>query len=364
VVAAGRLCGFAVGCAHPGRAVWPIPVGQLVVSNTRRVLVVAGGFEGRTLRPALLFHPGTPVGEGAVVDVRKELRWRPADGLQFPAGRADVGKRLLEQVGVGVFRAVEQRLGGAAFGDLAAVEHRHRVTRLEDDRDVVCDEQHTQVPFLAELFEVAEDLVLHDDVERRRRFVGDDQRRLQQQRERDERTLFHPAGELVWVVVDARLGEADDVEQVSESVDGGLLAPVGVSAREFDGLLADAHHRVEAVHRRLGDQRHLVPPDVLVELPLVERLYLGAVEPDRPGDDLCVVVEAADQRLRDGALARPALADQAEVLAGLDLEGGVGYGPDVVIVGAIRDVQVFDFEEWCLGHVTSPPNRCPCAGSP
>ena len=47
------------------------------------------------------------------------------------------------------------------------------------------------------------------DVERGRRLVGDDQRRLEQQRHRDHDPLAHPARELVGVVVEALLGVGD-----------------------------------------------------------------------------------------------------------------------------------------------------------
>jgi len=46
---------------------------------------------------------------------------------------------------------------------------------------------------------------LHDHVERRRRLVRDDEFGVEEQRERDNRTLLHAAGELVWIIVYAAL---------------------------------------------------------------------------------------------------------------------------------------------------------------
>ena len=54
-----------------------------------------------------------------------------------------------------------------------------------------------------------EDLRLDGDVQRSGRLVGDQQLRLAGERHRDHRTLAHPAGELVRVVVQTLLGARD-----------------------------------------------------------------------------------------------------------------------------------------------------------
>ena len=89
-----------------------------------------------------------------------------------------------------------------------------------------------------------EDLRLHGDVERGRRLVGDQQLGVVGQRHRDHRALAHAARELVRVGVDAlaRLGDADEVEQLDRAV----VAPApwrrAVGADRLDELVA---HLVE-----------------------------------------------------------------------------------------------------------------------
>jgi len=144
---------------------------------------------------------------------------------------------------------VEQFHHVARLGDLPTVHYRHRIAVFEHDGDVVGDHQHADLPIILQVVDVVEDLVLHDHVERGRRLVSDDEARLQEQRKRDDRSLLHPAGKLMGVVVDAGLREADDVEQFAEPLHRFVLRHVGVVLRHLDRLLAQFHHRVEAVHR-------------------------------------------------------------------------------------------------------------------
>ena len=76
---------------------------------------------------------------------------------------------------------------------------------------------------LLQIAQQVENLRLDRDVERGRRLVGDDQRRVARQRQRDQRALPQPARQLVRIVADAllRLRDADGLEQLDRALPRG-----------------------------------------------------------------------------------------------------------------------------------------------
>ena len=92
-----------------------------------------------------------------------------------------------------------------------------------------------------------EDLGLHGHVERGGRLIGQDQAGVEHQRHRDDDALLLAAGELVRIVVHARLGVGD--AHLLQDVDGLgaqlLLVLHAVGAQALLDLPADGVHRVE-----------------------------------------------------------------------------------------------------------------------
>ena len=101
---------------------------------------------------------------------------------------------------------------------------------------------------------------LNRDVERRRRLVGDDQRRLAGDGHRDQHALPHAAGQLVRVVVDAcgrRRESAPPRAARSARAFASRARRAAVHEQRFGDLIADREHRVERRHRLLEDERDL-----------------------------------------------------------------------------------------------------------
>ena len=111
----------------------------------------------------------------------------------------------------------------AAFGPssttLPAYITTTRSASLGDDAHVVRDQEDRRAVVALQPLHQLEDLRLDRHVERRRRLVGDQERRVARERHRDHHALAHPAGELVRVVVDAplRIRDADLREQLDRS---------------------------------------------------------------------------------------------------------------------------------------------------
>ena len=123
------------------------------------------------------------------------------------------------------------------------------------------DEEDREAEVALERLDLLEDLALHDDVERGRRLVHDDQLRLERERHRDDHALAHAAGELVRVRADAPAVDADELEQLARARERPPLVDLLVRAHRVDELVADAHHRVERVHRALEDHRDVAPAE-------------------------------------------------------------------------------------------------------
>src|SRR5207248_1337255 len=102
----------------------------------------------------------------------------------------------------------------ALLDDLARVHDGDAVAGLRNDPEVVRDQQERRAEALLQIGEDAQDLRLHDHVERRRRLVGDEQRRMKDECERDHDALPHPTREPVWVLAIARRRDPDAAGRV------------------------------------------------------------------------------------------------------------------------------------------------------
>ncbi len=240
-------------------------------------------------------------------------------------------------------RLREELPSRAGLHEHARVHHVHALAHACDDTEVVRDQDQGRVLLGHELAEQVEDLGLDRDVERRRRLVGDQQPRLARECHRDHGPLTHAARELVRVIAQACLGarDTDAVEQF-----GGprvRLLPLHVEMRleRFPDLPADREHRVQARHRVLEDHRDLLatnPP----ELAVGELDEIAAAEESATCGNAAGTREDPEQSEGGHALPAARLADDAERLAGRDVEGDAVDGVDRPARGPELDPQVLD----------------------
>ena len=114
-----------------------------------------------------------------------------------------------------MLRVCGEPRGRRRLDDLARVHDRDPVCELEQQRQVVRDEEHGEPKLALERLDLLQDLALHDDVERGRRLVHDDQLGLERERHRDDHALAHAARELVRVGAHAPPVDADELEQLT-----------------------------------------------------------------------------------------------------------------------------------------------------
>ena len=165
---------------------------------------------------------------------------RALDGREDAIGDLEARHRGEQSLGVLVLRSREQLLHGRRLDDLAVVHDGDAIGQVGDDAHVVGDQHDRRAGLVAQLAQQVEDLGLHRDVERGRRLVGDDDRRVERERHRDDDALLLPAGELVRVVVDpARgIGDADAAEHLDRAGLGLALRVVAVRPQPLGELPA------------------------------------------------------------------------------------------------------------------------------
>ncbi len=215
-----------------------------------------------------------------------------------------------------------------------------------------------------EILHQLQNLGLDRDVERCGRLVGDQERRVADQRHGDHRALAQTARELEGIGAERLLGigEADP----RQHLDGASLAlaagRLGVQEHGLADLVADRVQRRERAHRLLEDDRDpaaadRAPDRVVVGVARkIERLVMAArvAKDDLAARDPGNLRQDAEDRLRDHGLAGAALADQRHRLAGLDRETDTAHRLDHALVGEEVDREVLDLQERRAHRSTSP----------
>ena len=114
-----------------------------------------------------------------------------------------------EAEGVWVLGLLEDGGRIALLDDLARVHHPDPVAHRPDDAQVVGDQQDRRVRLGLERADEIEDARLDGRIEAGGRLVEDQKLRVRRQRDRDDDALLHPAGELVRIALEDRLGIGD-----------------------------------------------------------------------------------------------------------------------------------------------------------
>ena len=157
-----------------------------------------------------------------------------------------------------MLRPLEDVVDRTGLDDLAVLHDDDAVGDLGHHAEVMRDEQHARTAPLLQLADQDEDLLLRGDVERRRRFVGNEQGGIEGQRRGDHHALTLSAGDLVGVdVVELRwIGQMCRGHhfQHAGAACGGIH--VRVDAQHLVDLRAAGLHGIERGHRLLEDHRH------------------------------------------------------------------------------------------------------------
>ena len=124
------------------------------------------------------------------------------------------------------------------FDDAAAVHDGDVVGEFGNDSEIMGDQNHRHPGLGLKLPKKLQYLRLDGDVERRRRLVGDQQRRSAGKRQRDHRPLVHAAGQLMRIAVGTAfgIGNADPIEQLARAGGGGARGELLVNRQHLGDL--------------------------------------------------------------------------------------------------------------------------------
>ena len=220
-----------------------------------------------------------------------------------------------------------QRLGeelshGRSLDDLTGIHHGQPLGGLGDHAQVMGDQEHRQSVRGLHGLQQPQHLRLDGDIERRGRLVGDQESRIAGQGHGDHDALFHPARELMRILVQPLLGvgDADGAQEFDRPLGPEPLARLPLmQPHRLADLGADGQHRIERGLRLLEDHRHPAAAH-LAHLGFGQGQEFGSAELRRTGRDPPGRRQQTHQRQRRHRLAAARLAEQGEGLAATDVE--------------------------------------------
>ena len=263
---------------------------------------------------------------------------------------------------------VEDVFGGIRLDRPAAIHDNRTVGDLGDDPHVVRDEQDGHVLLVLKLLYKLQDLRLDRDVERRGRFVGNEQFRSTGERHGNHDPLNHAAGKLVRIVIEAGL-DCWDAHSLQEPQRFGMhltCRKIAVPSQCLGHLCADGMHRIEARHRFLEDHGDLVAAD-LAQCLFRHRQQFVAVKPDAPLNTAGPCRIETHHRERRDALSRSRLADERDGFLRGQVERYVVHNLLPSCIGAERNRKVCDGKDrlphdFSVFLVEGSLNNCPIRG--
>ena len=185
--------------------------------------------------------------------------------VQALAGRdvADARQAGDQMGGIGVLRTVEQGLGRPLLGQPPGIHDGEAIGDGGVDRHVVGDEHHRRAQPLLHFLDQGQHVLLHQHVERRGRFVGDDEFGLADGGQGNGHALAHAARELVRIGFEHVGVEMQPAEMAFHPLAEGVgVKPHMAHGEIVEGML-DPAHRVQHVHRALHDVAEIPPARLL-----------------------------------------------------------------------------------------------------
>ena len=241
-------------------------------------------------------------------------------------------------------RLIEDFAHGALLADDAAVHHEDAAAHAGDHAQVVGDHDDGRVGALLQVVQQIQHLGLNGHIQRGGGLVGDDQLGLAGDGRSDHHALAHAAGELVGVLLQARLGVGylHALQKLQRSLARLGLLHAAVDAQGLGDLILHRVEGIQAGHGILEDHADLIAAH-LAELARAHLRHLAVIEADGIGVDVRVVGKQAHDGHHGHALARAGLAHDAQRLARVQVEGNIAHGlhaahADVEVGGQVLDL--------------------------
>ena len=143
------------------------------------------------------------------------------------------------------------------FDEASRIHHGNPVGDFSGHAEIVRHEDHAHAHFLLDLAQQKQDLDLDRGVQRRGRFVGEQQLRTAGQCNRDHGALSKSAGQFVRISVEPTLRRRDlhQFKQFERPLPGFRVTNALVAHDGLGDLLSNREYRIERRHRILKDHR-------------------------------------------------------------------------------------------------------------
>ena len=248
----------------------------------------------------------------------------------FTGLHVEVRDRMQQGAQIRMGRPLVQGVDRAPFHHPSLIENDDFLGQVGDDAEVVRDDEHGHVELGLEVLDQRQDLGLDRDVERRRRLIGDQERRPADERHRDHGPLPQAAGQLERVILQrARgVGKADEAQHFLGLGHALLAGDAMVKEEGLADLVADRVQRRQRHHRLLKDHGDVAAADpaqgnaVGLQLGDVARRLARARrgKEDLAGCDVRGLGQNAHYRLRRHGFAGAGLTDQRDGGTGTNAE--------------------------------------------
>ena len=216
-----------------------------------------------------------------------------------------------------MLRHGKERLDRRFFDHLPGIHHDHAVGHLGHHAEVMGDQHDCCRGLGAQRTHQGQHLRLDGDIERGGRLVGDQQRRLAQQRHGDHHPLAHAARHPVRIVVDALLGRrnAHAPQHFDRRASRLRHRQAAMAHQHLGQLCAHGEGRIKRGHRLLEDHRQPIAAQI-GQRPRGQAKEVAAFESDGTRHAGRRAGHQAHDRQGGHAFAATRFADDAQGLAG------------------------------------------------
>ena len=268
--------------------------------------------------------------EGAACGHILQGRHGTRDLEQPLAGLTHLGQRVDQPLGIGMLGIIDDFAGGPLLNDSAGIHHQHALSDLRHHTEIVSDQHQRHVVLLAQLQQQRHDFRLNRHIQGRRRFIGDDDLRVQQQCDGDDNALAHAARQFMGVLIQALVRRRNLYlpQLVQGDIPGRPGADPAMRLERFHHLGANGQHRVQGHHRVLENHGDAVAAN-LAQFPLAHGCQVLTLEQDLasgnvtgPGDQ----VEKGESRY---GFTRARFPHQPQALALVETETDASQGGKV-----------------------------------
>src|ERR1051326_6605127 len=190
-----------------------------------------------------------------------------------------IGRRRHQSPGIGMAPFLVELGRRRNFDDFAEIHDRDAVADMLDHAQIVRNEQISQSELALQVEQHVENLHLDRNVQRRDRFIGHDETRVDRECPRDADALALPAREFVRVTTVILRPQTDAREQLLDATTPLGSARDVVDGEAFTDDLADTHARVERRVGILKDNLHLAAH--VAQVRCGQRRQLAALERNR-----------------------------------------------------------------------------------